>query len=140
MKWLNIIMDLNGILFVCIEERLMRRGQTYVIGTKPYSSVVPYLVRPKAIYVCPASRRILRELSNMADIIIKSSMRVATVKSVCELLFVDLPVKPINILEQESCDKIKVHDDHGHVSYLKVKRINKPLFLKSLGKRIPSRM
>jgi hypothetical protein len=35
---------------------------------------------------------------NVADITIWSSMRVATVKSVCDLLFVDFLVKPVNIL------------------------------------------
>jgi hypothetical protein len=25
-KWLKVVLDLNGILFVCLEERLMLRG------------------------------------------------------------------------------------------------------------------
>ena len=61
-------------------------------------------------------------------------MRVATVKSVCDLLFQGLAVKPLNILGQESCDRIRVQDDRGKVSYMKVKGTEKDLFLKTLPK------
>jgi hypothetical protein len=102
MKWLNVVLDLNGILCVCLKERLMPRKQAHVIGLKPYSGTILYLVGPKAIYVRPLSQGFLRELSNVADITIWSSMRVAIAKFECHLLFKDLPGKPINILGQES--------------------------------------
>jgi hypothetical protein len=63
-------------------------------------------------------------------------MRVSTVKSVCDLLFEDLPVKPLNILGQESCDLIRVQDDRGKVLYMKVKGTKKDLFLKSVQKHL----
>jgi hypothetical protein len=136
MKWLNVVLDLNGILCVCLEERLMPRGQTYVVGKKPHSGTVPFLVGPKAVYIRPFCKRFLTELGNVADITIWSSMRVSTVKSVCDLLFEDLPVKPLNILGQESCDRIRVQDDRGKVSYMKVKGTMKDLFLKSVQKHL----
>jgi hypothetical protein len=46
-------------------------------------------------------------------------MRVATTKSMCDLLFKNLPKKPVNILGQESCDKTRFKDDHGNESYKK---------------------
>jgi hypothetical protein len=63
MKWLNVVMDLSGILCVCIEERLMPRGQTYVAGTKPHSGTVLHCVRPKAVYIRPSSRGSLESLA-----------------------------------------------------------------------------
>jgi hypothetical protein len=59
-------------------------------------------------------------------------MRVSTIKSICNLLFEGLPVKPLNNLGQESCDRIRVQDDQGNVSYMKVKGTEKELFLKSI--------
>jgi hypothetical protein len=63
-------------------------------------------------------------------------MRVATFKFVCDLHFKDLPLKPTNILDQESCDGIRVLDSRGKVSYMKVKGTNKQLFLKSILKHL----
>jgi hypothetical protein len=73
----------------------MPRKTTYVVNSMLHSSNILHLVGQKAIYVCPPCGRFLRELGNVADISIWSSMRVATVKSVCDLLFKDLLIKPI---------------------------------------------
>jgi hypothetical protein len=107
-----------------------------VVGKKPHSSTVPFLVGPKAVYIRPSCKKFLTEFGNVADITIWSSMRVSTVKSVCSLLFEGLPVKPLNILGQESCDRIRVQDDRGKVSYMKVKGTEKELFLKSIQKHL----
>jgi hypothetical protein len=53
MKWQNIVLDLNGILCVCQEKRLMAHDQAYVDGSRSHSGTVPYFVGPKAIFVCP---------------------------------------------------------------------------------------
>jgi hypothetical protein len=63
-------------------------------------------------------------------------MRVATVKSVCDFLFKDLPIKPINILGQKSCELIKVCNIRGKVSFLKIKGIDKPIFLKIIRRHL----
>jgi hypothetical protein len=107
-----------------------------VVGKKPHSSTVPFLVGPKAVYIRPSCKRFLTELGNVANITIWSSMRVSTVKSVCNLLFEGLPVKPLNILGQESCDQIRIQDDRRKVSYMKVKGTEKVLFLKSIQKHL----
>ena len=70
MKWLNVDLDLNGILCICLEERLMPQGQTYVVGKKPHFGIVPFLVDLKAVYICPSCKRFLTELGNVADITI----------------------------------------------------------------------
>ena len=111
----------------------------YVVGKKPHSSTVPFLVGPKAICIHPSCKRFLTELGNVADITIWSSMRVSTVKFVCDLLFENLAMKPLNILGHESCNWIRVQDDVGKVSYMKMKGTKKDLFLKMLQKYLLSR-
>ena len=134
LKWLNVVLDLNRILCVCLEEKLLPRGQTYVVNKKPHSDTVPFLDGPKAVYIHPSCKRFLIELGNVVHIIIWSSMRVSIVKSICDLLYEDLLIKPINILGQESYDQIKVQDDWEKVMYMKVKGTNKELFLKTIQK------
>jgi hypothetical protein len=107
-----------------------------VVGKKLHSGTVSFLVGPKIVYVCPSCKRFLIELGNVADITIWSSMRVSTIKSVYDLLFEDLPVNPINILGQESCNRIRIQDDRGKVSYMKVKGTKKELFLKTIQKHL----
>ena len=114
----------------------MPRGQAYVVSKKPHSGTVLFLAGPKAVYICPSCQRFLIEFGNVADITIWNSMRVSTIKSVCDLLFKGLAVKPINILGQESCDQIRVQDDRGKVSCMKVKETKKDLFLKTLQKHL----
>jgi hypothetical protein len=80
----------------------MPKEKAYVDGSRPHSNIIPCLAGPKAIFVCPSYQRFLRKLDNVANITIKSSMRIATTKSKCNFLFKDLPPKPINILGQES--------------------------------------
>jgi hypothetical protein len=63
-------------------------------------------------------------------------MKVSIVKFVCNLQLEDLPVKPINILDQESCDRIIIQDDREKVSYIKVKGTKKELFLKTIQKHL----
>jgi hypothetical protein len=72
----------------------------------------------------------------VAGITIWSSMRVATVKFVCDLLFKDLLIKLVNILNQESCERIRVCNTHGKVSFLKVKGFDKPMFFKVFCKEL----
>jgi hypothetical protein len=45
-------------------------------------------------------------------------------------------MKPLNILTQESCDRIRVQDDRQKVSYMKVKGTKKDLFLKTIQKHL----
>ena len=105
-------------------------------GNKPHFDIVPYLVGPKAGYVRLSCGRFLRKLGNVADITIWSSMRVSTVKSFCDILYEDLPVKLVNILGQKSYDWIKVQDGRAKVSYMKVKETKNELFLKTIQKHL----
>jgi hypothetical protein len=53
MKWLNVVLGLNGILCICQGERPMLMGTMYVVSELPHSSNVLHLVGTKAIYVQP---------------------------------------------------------------------------------------
>jgi hypothetical protein len=53
-----------------------------------------------------------------------------------DLLFKDLLIKPINILGQESCERIIIRNIHRKVSFLKVKRTDKPMFVKVIRKQL----
>jgi hypothetical protein len=132
-KWLNVVLDLNGILCVYKKKRQIPKGHAYVDGSRPHSGIVSYLVGSKAIFICPSYQR-FQELGNVTDTTIWSFVRVATAKFVSDLLFKDLPIKPINILDYESCNDIIVHDDRGKIVYMKVKGTDKQLFLKSIWK------
>ena len=90
----------------------------------------PTLVGSKGVFVHPSYKRFLRELGNVANITIWSFIRVATVKSICDLLFKDLFNKPIYILGQKLCNVIRVYDILGKVSILKMKGMDKQMFLK----------
>ena len=113
MTWLNVVLNLNGILCICQETRHMPKDQAYMDGSRPHSSTISYLVGTKVVYVRSFYERLFRELGNVVDITIWNSMKVATIKSICEFLFKDLSIKPINILGQESCKVIKIRDTHG---------------------------
>jgi hypothetical protein len=93
----------------------MPKDQVYMDGSRPHSSTISYLVGTKVVYVRSFYERFFRELGNVADITIWSSMKVAIVKSVCDFLFKDLSIKPVNILGQESCEVIKIRDTRGKV-------------------------
>ena len=99
-KWLNIILDINGIICHCMEK----------VGTsKPlcvfdvehgiHSSTVPTIVGPKAVYACPGLLKFLTEISKFAArIVIWNSMKKSTVQKILEYLFCGLPL-PFDILE-----------------------------------------
>ena len=79
-----------------------------MVDKKPYSNSVPFFVGPNVVYICPSSKKVLTKLGNVANITLQSSMRVPTIKFVCDLLFEDLLMKPINILGKESYNRIRV--------------------------------
>ena len=96
----------------------------------------PALCWKKASFVLSSCQRFLRELGNVANITIWSSMVVATAKFVCDLLFKNLPNKPINILGQESCERIWIRDTSGKVSFFKIKGTGKPMTVKIIQKEL----
>ena len=137
-RWLNVVLDLNGILCVCAEYRFLPR----IVARNPesalHSSSVPARIGPKAVYVRPSYSTFLSVLSGFADITIWSSMRELIVQKVCEYLFRGLPM-PLHILGQDSCDRINIMGRNNRVTTMKVKGTHKDISLKTLSKGLFSR-
>ena len=96
-RWLNVILDLNGILCVSKERRHMPKDQVYNGISYPHSAVVPAAVGPKAVFVRPHCHEFLRDLCLVAYVTIWSSMALPTTKTICEYLFWGLKA-PLHIL------------------------------------------
>ena len=134
-RWLNVVLDLNGILCVCEEYRYLRKIHSWNPKSNPHSSFVPAKIGPKAVYVHPSCSRFFSALSDFADIIVWSSMREPTTRQICEYLFRGLAM-PLHILGQDSCDRINVMGRNNRVTTMKVKGTHKDIFLKTLSKRL----
>ena len=132
-RWLNVVIDLNGILYVCTEYRFLPRIAAWNLESAPHSFSVPMRIGPKAVYVRPSCFTFLSVLSGFIDITVWSSMRKFTVQKICEYMFRGLPMN-LHILGQDSCERINVMGQNNRVTMMKVKGTHKDIFLKTLSK------
>ena len=132
-RWLNVVLDLNGILCVCAEYRFLPRIAAWNPESVPHSSSIPARIGPKVVYVRPSYSTFLSAMSGFADITVWSSMRELTVQKICEYLFRGLPM-PLHILGQDSCDRINIMGRNNKVTTMKAKGTHKDIFLKTLSK------
>ena len=134
-RWLNVVLDLNGILCVCEEYKYLPKIHSWNFESNPHSSSIPVKIGPKAVYVRPSCSKFLSALSDFADIIVWNSMREPTTRQICEYLFRGLAM-PLHILGQDSCDRINVMGRNNRVTTMKVKGTHKDIFLKMLSKHL----
>jgi hypothetical protein len=77
-RWLNVILDLNGVLCSCVQKNTVtRRGSQQKLFYEEgfvHSATIPTCVGPKAIYVRPGIAAFVRRVSGFADITVWSSM------------------------------------------------------------------
>ena len=126
-KWLNIVLDLNGVLCECIEKSAaIRRGRTLLPEQHTYSSKVPTLIGPKGVFCRPRVREFLDGISEFARIVVWSSMKRSTVTAITNFLFHDLP-PPFAILGEDHCQTIDIGEgrslfrgDENKLIYLKI--------------------
>ena len=80
-KWLNIILDINGILCHCMEKAGMSKMPfVYDVEYGIHSSTVPTIVGPKVVYTCLGLLKFLTEISMFAArIVIWNSIKKSTV-------------------------------------------------------------
>jgi hypothetical protein len=132
-KWLNIVLDINGILCHCIEKAGMSKMPfVYDERQRIHSSTVPTIVGPKAIFTHPGLLEFLIEISKfVARIFIWSAMKRSTVNKIADYLFRGLPL-PFDILGQDSYRKIETSRD----KYLIVIGGSKEVFLKNLSEAL----
>ena len=67
-RWLNVVLDLNGILCVCAKYRFLPRIAAWNLESAPHSSSVPARIGPKAVYVRLSCSMFLSALSGFVDI------------------------------------------------------------------------
>ena len=126
-KWLNIILDLNGVLCQCVERSsASRHRRTFHEDQHVYSLQIPTLVGPKGVYCRPRVREFLHFISGFAArVVVWSSMKRSTVELIARFLFHDLP-SPYAILDQNKCTNIEIGDGQFVFSFNE----NKLIFLK----------
>ena len=137
-RWLNVVLDLNGILCVCTKYRFLPRIVAWNPEFAPHSSSVPARIGPKAVYIHPLCSTFFSALSGFADITIWSSMCKLPVQKICEYLFRRLPM-PLHIFGQDSGNQINVMIRYNRFTTMKVKGIYKDIFLKTLSKGLVHR-
>jgi len=86
-KWLNVVLDLNGILCTCEDWKSNRNSKKYNNSSAPHSATVAAIVGMKAVYVRPNCLTFLEELGKIATISVWSSMKKINVESVVNYLF-----------------------------------------------------
>jgi hypothetical protein len=103
-RWLNIVLDINGILCETARAYAFPRGSG---NPTAFSCTVPACIGPKSVYTRPGVRAFLADISSISNsIIVWSSMRKSTVVEIAKYLFSDIP-SPAFVLGQESCDRIE---------------------------------
>ena len=98
-KWLNIILDINGILCHYI-EKVGTSKMPFVYDERQgiHSSIIPMVLRPKAVFMCPGLLEFFIEISKFAAcIFIWSSMKRSIVDKIVNYFFRGLPL-PFDIL------------------------------------------
>ena len=132
-KWLNIVLDLNGVLCQCVERSSARRhGRTLREDEHVYSLRIPTLVGPKGVYSRPHVCEFLCFISSFtARVVVWSSMKRSTVELIARFLFHDLP-SPYAILGQNECTNIEIGDSQFVFSFNE----NKSIFLKIMPQQL----
>lgn len=130
-KWLNVVVDLNGILCVCEDWKSNRNSKRYNDASAPHSATVGAVVGMKAVYVRPNCLTFLDELGKIATITVWSSMKTSNIEGVVNYLFPKGKL-PSLVLGQESCTTIRCRDSSGRLTTYKVPGTQKELFLKNL--------
>jgi hypothetical protein len=126
-KWLNIVLDINGILCHCMDKKATNR-MPFVnpVQQRIHLSTVPTIVVPKVVFTKPGLHKFLTANSKfVARVINWSSMKRSTVEEIVHYLFCSLP-QPFEVLGQDSCRKIEIYRG----KYLKVIGGSKEIFLK----------
>jgi hypothetical protein len=90
-RWLNVILDLNGILCSCVQKNTVTRWgpqqKPYYVEGFLHSATIPTCVGPKAVYVHAGLAKFIRRVTGFADITVWSSMMQSTAGEVVKYLF-----------------------------------------------------
>ena len=130
--WLNVVIDLNGILCTCVPAWAAKGSRSHDLGV--HSPTVPIEVGKKLVWVRPGCSDFLSRLSAFATLTVWSSMMTSTTKDICDYLFGPInPIKPLRVLGQEDCDRVPLRKSGGRTFYMKEHGTQKDIFLKTLS-------
>ena len=106
-KWLNIVLDVNGVLGQCIPKfELGRVRRVHEMRDNIFSHETPTIIGGKAVYARQNLREFLRQLSNIAlRIVVWTSMVRSNADLVASYLFTGNS-RPYRILAQDQCKMI----------------------------------
>ena len=130
-KWLNVVLDLNGILCVCKDWKSNRSTKQYNNSSTPHSATIGAIVGMKVVYVRSNCLNFLEELGKIVAISVWSSMKISNVKSIVNYLFPKGKL-PCLVLAQDSCTTLRCQDSSGRLTTFMVPKTQKELFLKNL--------
>ena len=133
-RWLNVVLDLNGILCAC-EPAWKARGFRNT-NFHVHSATMPMEVGKKFVWVRPGCSDFLSELSTFATITVWSSMLKLTTRDICSYLFGQSLVNPLRILGQEDCDRVPLRKVGNRMFYMKEVGTQKDIFLKTLSNHL----
>ena len=127
-KWLNVILDLNGVLCVSEDLRFVtREGRTFEVPLE----IVVENVGLKKVALCPQCLTFLRELSSISYLSIWSSKKRSNVLPIAEHLFQGIEPSFL-VLVQEQCAIMKCKNNRGKLVTYKVNGTEKDLLLKPI--------
>ena len=78
-KWLNVVLDLNGILCDCKDWKSNRSTKQYNNSSASHSATISAIVGMKAIYIHPNCLNFLEELGKIVSISVWSSMKISNI-------------------------------------------------------------
>ena len=92
-KWLNIVLNINGILCHCMEKKATNKMPFMnSVQQRIHSYMVPTIVEPKAVFTRLGLHEFFIAISKFATrVIIWSSMKKSTVEEIVHYLFHGLP-------------------------------------------------
>ena len=132
-RWLNVMLDLNGILCACEpawKARGFRNNDFHV-----HSATMPTEVGKKCMWVRPRCSDFLSELSTFATITVWSLMLESTTRDICSYLFGPSLVN-LHRIGQEDCDRVSLHKVGNKMFYMKEVDTQKDIFLKTLSNHL----
>lgn len=129
-KWLNIVLDLNGVLCQCMPKSYAAKMKPYEFKDNVLCHRVPTIIGYKAVEDRQHVAEFLVELSKFAGrVVVWTSMMKNNAEPIVEHLFRSSKA-PFDILAQEHCKKIEVSRGEYH------KRGDKCTFLKVLSEQL----
>ena len=107
-KWLNVVLDINGALCECVHPSFLKDVMLTCPKGEADCLALGTLVGPTMVFTCPRLHDFLVALSNVAaHVMIWSSMKKSSVNQIISYQFDGLPYPDI-ILSQEDCGMIEI--------------------------------